>query len=499
MPVPIDIQCPDCEHVFPVPSSMAGKRTLCRSCNAALIVPDDRADIPDEAAPLPDVKRKTPAEEKSPNWDTPIPFQSPGPIIAVLLVALAASVVVLGVYGVAHDGSIVAKPTSGKPYRVAPEAPEPVKPESTPDPRATTGYDREVILPDQEVIVPKYGRDSKMAGSDLLPRNWWIVRGATNSGAVFHLHDSSRGHIAASVPESRNRIADKGVTASTSGRWLAQASDSFLDLYSCASPNEAVLKWEPYSEKGRPSRKLAACTLLSDDRLLTVSDDGSFDLWAIPGGDYIRRVAVLPASRNRAGFGCDVAYERSLLAIRDGSKLEVYSLEDDTSGALVGFAAALPSKESPKSRVRFTPDGKRVVTASAVDSPSGTLDDRVEVFDIASKARIAEWTIPSNRRDSDPWSWSVGAEELLVYRRDLGLVSDYRWSDGKLRSAIELGEARNTVALDASGRRVCVLESSTAPARFYGFDLPLRNPAVLQKNPVWEYKAGVLELKKAAR
>ena len=37
------------------------------------------------------------------------------------------------------------------------------------------------------------------------------------------------------------------------------------------------------------------------------------------------------------------------------------------------------------------------------------------------------------------------------------------------------------------------------PARLYGFDLPLRTPANLQKNPVWEYKAGVLELKKAAR
>ena len=33
----------------------------------------------------------------------------------------------------------------------------------------------------------------------------------------------------------------------------------------------------------------------------------------------------------------------------------------------------------------------------------------------------------------------------------------------------------------------------------FGFNLPLRTPTTIRKNPVWEYKAGVLELKKVAR
>ena len=72
-------------------------------------------------------------------------------------------------------------------------------------------------------------------------------------------------------------------------------------------------------------------------------------------------------------------------------------------------------------------------------------------------------------------------------------------SDGKLQCAIELGEARNNAVLDGPAQRLHILVSPPLPARLYGYDLPLRTPANLQKNPVWEYKAGVLELKKAVR
>ena len=492
--MPIDIQCPDCEHVFGVPSSMAGKRTLCRGCNAALIVPDAGAEeIPLEKASARPSGRIAPVDEKPPNWDTPIPFRSPGPIVGVLLIAWLASTLVLIGYGLARTPT--AATTKPAPYTPTPKAPEPIDPEpKAVNPGQTPGYEREIILPNREVILPRYGKESQIAENSHLPPNWYIVKESTSSGAAFHLHDSGRGHIAASIPESGSRAVGVQITASPSGLWLAQVADSTLRLHSSRNPDDPILKWEPYSGAGR-TRNLARCAILSDERLLTVSDDGSFDLWAIPGGDYIRRVVALPANRDRAAVGSDVCHERSLLAVRDGSKLGVYSLEDDASGTLAEFATAGLSD----SRIRFTPDGKRIAAISRVVSTPAMIDDRVEIFDIAAAKRTASWTIPSGRRDIDEWAWSVGSEEMLVHRRDLGAVSAYRLSDGKLQSAIELGEARNNALLDGPAQRLHILASPPLPARLYGFDLPLRTPANLQKNPVWEYKAGVLELKKAAR
>ena len=473
---------------------MAGKRTLCRGCNAALIVPEAGIEeVPIEEAPSRPSRRREPVEEKLPNWDTPIPFRSPGPIVGVLLIAWLASTLVLIGYGLARTPT--AATTKPAPYTPTPKPPEPTNPEpKAADPGQTPGYEREIILPNREVILPRYGRQSEIAGNSHLPPNWLIVKESTSSGATFHLHDSGRGHIAASVPESSSRAVGVQITASPSGLWLAQVAESTLRLHSSRNPDDPVLKWEPYSGTGR-TRKLARCAILSDERLLTVSDDGSFDLWAIPGGDYIRRVVALPANRDRATVGSDICHERSLLAVRHGSNLGVYSLEDDASGTLAEFATAGPSD----SRIRFTPDGKRIVAITPVVSTSATIDDHAEIFDIAAVKRTATWTIPSGRRDTDGWAWSVGTQEMLVHRRTLGAVSVYRLSDGKLQSAIELGEARNNAILDGPARRLHILVSPPLPARLYGYDLPLRTPANLQKNPVWEYKAGVLELKKAVR
>ena len=75
----------------------------------------------------------------------------------------------------------------------------------------------------------------------------------------------------------------------------------------------------------------------------------------------------------------------------------------------------------------------------------------------------------------------------------------YRLADGKLIAAIECTNPRKLVTLDAVANRILIMETDTLPTRSFGFDLPLRTPATLRKNPVWEYKAGVLELKKVAR
>ena len=96
-------------------------------------------------------------------------------------------------------------------------------------------------------------------------------------------------------------------------------------------------------------------------------------------------------------------------------------------------------------------------------------------------------------------TWSVSAESLLVHRSSAGTATAYRLADGKLVAAIELTDPRKQVALDAGTNRILMMETETLPARSFGFNLPLRTPTTIRKNPVWEYKAGVLELKKVAR
>ena len=482
--MPIDIQCPDCEHVFGVPTSMAGKRTLCRSCNAALIVPGEvGAEAPLELPPIrPNTsKRLESAAEKPPNWDTPIPFHSPGPIVGVLLIALLASTLVLVGYGLARTPTVV---TKSQPY-VAPK-PQPIYPDPKPaDPKPTAGYDREVILPNREVILPKSSRGTNFLGNAFLPTNWLIAKDSTG---IMNLHDAERGTIAGSLALSNTWGIDSTVTASLSGRWVAQIAGPKLELYSTRITGGASQSWEPY-----PSRKLLDSALLSDSRLLTMSGDSSFDLWAIPSGEFIRRVAVLPTDRSRVGIGTAISIEQSLLAIRDESKIAVYSLDDDAFGPTVEFAAAGDSK------IAFTPDGTRVVALSTVEAKlRGLLDDRVEIFELASKKRIHEWTLSSNRRVTDALVWSAGSDGLLLKRADLRRVAYHRLSDGRLLSSIETGDDQNPIRLDGPGQRILFF-APEPPGRLYGFDLPLRTPGNLQKNPVWEYKAGVLELQKAAR
>lgn len=486
--MPIDIQCPDCEHVFGVPSSMAGKRTLCRGCNAALIVPEEEPDeIPLERAPDRPSRRTAPVGEKPPNWDTPIPFRSPGPIVGVLLIALLASTIILVGYGLARTPTAATKlqPNTAGPQPTEPTYPEP----KAADPKAS--FEREVILPDRELIVAKAGRgDSTRHGGLFVPKNWLVV----HRGDGYAILDRARGGTIGSVSDSRSRIVERTVTASPSGRWLAAITQNgtTLELFQSAYPDQRVRAWKPYDSLGR---LCSACAILSDERLLTISANGNCDLWAIPSGDYIRRVARL----DNDGSNADVSFEKMLFAVRNGSKLEIYSLEDDEFGAAGKFAMIQKPFDPILFQCRFTPDGKRLVAMGNVRVNDELFDERVEVFDVAGRKRIAEWTLPLNRRSTDAYDWCLSNESLLVHRHLPGSASGYRLTDGKLESTIDCPVPIESVMLDGAGQRVLFADAERSPARLYGFDLPLRTPANLQKNPVWEYKGGVLELKKAAR
>ncbi len=505
--MPIDLQCPDCEHTFRVPSSMAGQRTLCRGCNAALIVPESSVEEPPEEV-LPPRKSRRPSEsvrtldEKPPNWDTPIPFHSPGPIVGVLLIALAASVLILGIYAIAHEGTTPSKPApfTGT-YSYATQPIPTTKPDAKPvDVKPVAPSDREVILPDREVIVPKFGSESALVTNSMHPANWFVVRESSRRGFGFRIHDRATGRLAGTVPEHRDGVADSGISVSPSGRWSTQVADSSVELHSVAESGAAALRWNPY---GRGARTLAACVLLSDERLLTVSGDGSFDLWAIPGGEYIRAVAVVVPEKSAAP-AFDICTEKSLLAIRSGSKIEVHPLGDDDFGALCGFAPDAGNGTPPQ--FRFASDGKKLIALMAIRAEDGAPTDRVELFDLDRKRKTSGWTLKAQRRPGEAMFWSAGADSLSVHLPERGSVIGYGRSDGKVRSSLEVGSRRQGVQIERAGDRVWVLETDgpsrgedAVAGRLYGFDLPLRTPLGIRKDPVWEYKSGVLELKKAGR
>ena len=497
--MPTDIQCPDCEHVFGVPASMAGKRTRCRSCNAALIVPGESA-----AASI-SAPRESRGEETLPNWDTPIPFRSPEPIVGVLLIGIVASIFVLIIYGIRQPSSVA---TKSPPYTVPIPAASKTNDGGRPDPRSTdvapaVGYDREVILPDQETVVPKYGPNSKLITGWGTSQNWLLFRETAPKNTMFHLHDRTKGGVATVLIERSSGVIN--ATHSPSGRWLAlyrtTPGDIGIELYACRAPDEPALKWNPYAESGdAPARRLAGCAFLSDERLLTFSTDGSMDLWAIPSGIYIRGISATRAARNASDWDRSAMNpERSLLANFDGVKLEVHSLEDDAFGPTFVIDSPARPAQGTTGRTRFTTDGKRIVIVTPIAATPDTVNDRVELFDSATGKRITEWTIPSDRDPAEPMAWSVGIESLLVHRPSAGTVTAYRLADGKLIAAIERTDPRKQVALDAGTNRILMMEAETLPARSFGFNLPLRTPTTIRKNPVWEYKAGVLELKKVAR
>ena len=488
--MPIDIQCPDCEHVFGVPSSMAGKRTLCRGCNAALIVPDEApAELPLEEAPVRPSKRIAPVEEKPPNWDTPIPFRSPGPIVGVLLIALLASTLILIGYGIARSPTVA---TKSLPYSAGPKPAEPTYPAPMPlDPKPTLGYEREVILPNQELIASKFTRGSSARrGGPFQPKNWFVV----TAGSHYQFHERARGNVVATLTDPQSRIVERTATASPSGRWFAAVTHggTTVELFDAANGDEPLRKWKPYDSQGRFCE---SCAVLSDDRLLTVSARGSCDLWAIPSGEYIRRVAHLDPD----GSNLDVSYDKMQLAIRKGGKLEIHSLDDDEFGPLCEFTLKYKPFDAATFRCRFTPDGKRLVAVTEGSTIKDEFFGEVEVFDIAARKRTAAWVLSMNGHNSETFTWCPTAESLLVHLHSPGSVSQHRLADGKLETAIECSVPPESVVLDGDAQRVLFWETERSPARVYGFELPLRTPSNLQKNPVWEYKSGVLELKKPVR
>ena len=506
--MPIELQCPDCEHTFRVPSSMVGQRTLCRGCNAALIVPEESVEeslpeVPPRRSRRPSESGRTveaKGEEKPTNWDTPIPFSSPGPIVGVLLIALTASVLILGIYAIAHNPMMPSKPapfTGTYSYATQPAAPS--KPESKPvDAKPIAASDREVILPDREVIVPKFNADSALVANPMVPANWFVVRDTSRRGASFRIHDRATGRIVGSVLDHRDGVADAGVSLSPGGRRFLQIVDSSVELVSVADTDADAFTWSPY---GRGGRKLAACVLLSDERVLTVSGDGSFDLWAIPSGEYIRRVALTTDTPKNPAF--DICIEKSLLSIRSGAKIEVHALGDDDFGKLFDFIPDNAADADPD--FRFSSDGKRMIVITPIREGAAAPSDRVDIFDLDRKRKSGEWTFKMQRRPGEVMLWSAGADLLTVHLPERGSVIAYGLSDGKVRSALEIG-SRRMVQIERAGDRIWMQEAASsssgeqpAAGRLYGFDLPLRSPLGIRKDPVWEYKSGVLELKKAGR
>ncbi len=477
---------------------MAGKRTRCRSCNAALIVPGES---PTSAVLEP---REPQDEETLPNWDTPIPFRSPEPIVGVLLIGIVASIFVLIIYGITKTSSVTTKsspysaPTQAAPM---PNGGNPPESKSTDVPPAV-GYDREVILPDQETVVPKFGRGSKVIVGWGTSPSWLLFRETVLKNTMFHLHDRTNGGVATVFSERNSAVVN--ATHSPSGRWLAlyrtTPGEMGIELYACRAPDEPALKWNPYPESGEGATRLASCAFLSDERLLTISNDGSIDLWAIPSGLYIRRILATRAAWDASNWDRSAMNpERSLLANFNGVKLELYSLEDDAFGPNFAIESPVRPAQGTTERTRFTTDGKRIVIVTPIVASPDTVHERVELFDSATGKRISEWTIPSNRDPAEPITWSVGTESLLVHRSTAGTATAYRLADGKLIATIECTDPRKQVTLDAGTNRILMIETETLPARSFGFNLPLRTPTTIQKNPVWEYKAGVLELKKVAR
>jgi len=495
--VPIDIQCPDCDQIFGVPSSMAGKRTLCRHCSAALIVPYEE---PGDVEPEP-LHR---GGEKQPNWDTPIPFHSPKPIVGVLLIALLVSVIVLVAYGITLDRTVSTKPSNYTPY-VAPR-PEPIKPEATKQDVKPTGMqDREVLLPNREVIVPRYDRASKWVDAVGLPSNWFLTRESTQRGQTSNLllREWATGRVVGILGDERPGVVDSGRTFSPSGRWLAQIANAntgapLLDLRRTAVANEAMLGWDPNRRNGGLSgQKYEHCVLLSDERLLTITVDSTYDLRAVPGADYIRRVAAAKAEPPLF----DVHHGSERMAIRRGSKIELYALGDDDFGPFCEFEFESPPGGKSEAALQFTPDGTRIVAIAF-----GAGRDRIAVFDIDRKKKVGDWNRTSTGRGRAAIRWRSGNTSILFLNLDTGLIESAALGDGKAGSTIESGPARLNARLDPAGDRVWFLDvqndtgaDPTLSSRLYGFDLPLRTPANFQKNPVWEYNAGVLVLKKATR
>ncbi len=490
--MPIDIQCPDCDQIFGVPSSMAGKRTLCRHCNAALVVPDEE---PGDAEPEP-LRR---GGEKPPNWDTPIPFHSPKPIVGVLLIALLVSVIVLVVYGITRDKTALTKPSNYIPY-IAPR-PEPIQSDPTKlDVKPPLTQDREVLLPNREVILPGYG-GLMSCGFATPPGNGiWTI-----NGEMVSIFDRERGISIASFPRAA-APSQSSPDVSPSGHFFTQlrnrpSKTGTVSVHDAARDGRPVRVWEPYAVRGeRWDRVIAGCALLGDDRLLTKSSDNSFDLWSVPEGLYVRHVVAIPTVDFPGSEDCDLHKEKSLLAVRRGTNLEIYRLGDDDFGPQCRLSPTVHA--SHRNFVpRFTPDGMRVVTRAPAAAPGSTdfTFDRIEVFDIETKKRVAEWLKPSDRFVGDGSDWAVGNDLLLTLRADLKSVFAYKLADGKLVGQIEIGPNNNFVQLDRTNQRVWFGDPKSKPFRQYGFDLPVRAPANFQKNPVWEYNAGVLELKKATR
>lgn len=476
---------------------MVGKRTRCRACNAALIVPGESPTAMDESS------REPQDDETLPNWDTPIPFRSPEPIVGVLLIGIVASILVLIIYGFSKDSTVA---TKSSPYTAPTQAPLQPSDRNQLETKSTEpalGYDREVILPDQEMVVPKFGRGSKMVSGWGTSQNWLLFRETVPKATLFHLHDRIQGGVVTVASERNSAVIN--ATHSPSGRWLAlyrtTPGEIGIELYASRAPDEPVLKWDPYSESGEGTTpRLASCAFLSDERMLTISNEGTVDLWAIPSGLYIRRILATPTVWDASSSDrFAMSPERTMLANFNGAKWELYSLEDDAFGRKFTIESSVRSAPDTTERTRFTADGKRIVIVTPVAASPDSVQDRVQLFDSATGKRITEWTIPSNRDPAEAMTWSVGNESLLVHRSTAGIATAYQLADGKLLATIECKDPRKSVTLDAGANRILMMETETQPARSFGFNLPLRTPSTIQKNPVWEYKAGVLELKKVAR
>ncbi|MBN9523632.1 hypothetical protein J0H58_34825 [bacterium] len=337
-----------------------------------------------------------------------------------LLVGLGAGVLVLAavVAGVVLLVRKPAAPPAGGPDPAAPDVatgPGPTRPPAGgPAPAAV----RAVALP----LDPALLTSLVFAGGDDGHAATVTFRSGGGEGGTVNVFAAATG-----VPKGKVEVAlpvVNGYAVSPDGKWLAALTASATEgqsvvVYAVADGSKAATL-NPYPR--RPGAQLSAglgwVVFLPGDRLMTVSDWGGADVWALPGmtrvggraarGDRFRSV-INPFTKAPTTFA--LAPDGKTLAVLDGA---AFGFSDPVIGAetvrTTPYTAGRPGNEWAAA---LRADGAKLAFFYSTHD-AGQDADGLVVWDARTGKAAAEHRLPVGDRHPAGCSW-WGPDHLLTW------------------------------------------------------------------------------------
>lgn len=422
--MPIRVICPSCRASFTLSDSARGKTVRCTNCHGAIPVGERDEPVEElgirEGAPdrprvrvpsLPAAPRVRPRDEefmeerprqRPPAGGSGVPWLIGGAAGGLLVIAG----IVLFVLGITSDSAdtkqpppvVQAPPPVVPPVNVPPVVPPPVvrPPEEKavviqPFARRVGVEARESLVKDLVFAGPKANR-AGVAHVDL------SAPGIKNFVDVFDLDKGARLtrlELPGVSPPDQIDLNPEGTRAAA--RTLnveAGRLNRRVNVWSLPDGKEVVKDWEPYPAKpGDFDRELVWASLLSGDRVLTLTQRGQFDVWGLPEREPLYGVPKKDGTVSLQVNGFShfpqnfaLGPDRGMLAVFHA---EGFTLFETDKGKELGRTESLAAEGSFSNvwATAFSNDGKVLACLFTLNAPGakrGTV--------------LACWEVPSGKR-----------------------------------------------------------------------------------------------------